>query len=196
MRQAGVMVDGVWLCLPQIKREHIGDAVHPGSDGTECVLLPRRNVISAHPCSRIDECVLGVRFQNAAQMHLAQYNDVVQTFPPDRSDQPFGKAILPGRGRCNRFVSNAHGAQSACDDGAIDPIAITDHVTRSPVPRKSLGDLACDPFRRRVGCDVDPDQLSTVNPKPYSSLKPMVGTANRSMAAMSGAWFRRKVRHP
>src|SRR5258708_4833714 len=44
------------LCLPQIKREHIGDAVHPGSDGTECVLLPRRNVISAHPCSRIDEC--------------------------------------------------------------------------------------------------------------------------------------------
>ena len=35
-------------------------------------------------------------FQNAAQMRLAQYNDVVQTFPPDRSDQPFGKAILPG----------------------------------------------------------------------------------------------------
>jgi uncharacterized membrane protein YfcA len=30
----------------------------------------------------------------------------------------------------------------------------------------------------------------------YSSLKPMVGTTNRSMAAMSGAWFRRKVRHP
>ena len=24
----------------------------------------------------------------------------------------------------------------------------------------------------------------------------MVGTTNRSMAAMSGAWFRRKVRHP
>jgi xanthine dehydrogenase YagR molybdenum-binding subunit len=32
-------------------------------------------------------------------------------------------------------------------------------------------------------------------PKPYSSLKPMVGTTNKSMAAMSGAWFRRKVRH-
>ena len=26
------------LRLPQIKREHIGDAVHPKSDGTECVL--------------------------------------------------------------------------------------------------------------------------------------------------------------
>src|SRR5712671_85311 len=32
--------------------------------------------------------------------------------------------------------------------------------------------------------------------KQYSSLKPIVGTTNRSMAAMSGAWFRRKVRHP
>src|SRR5258705_8929184 len=62
-------------------------------------------------------------------------------------------------------------AQSACDDGAIDPIAITDHVTRSPVPGKSLGDLACDPFRRRVGCDVDPDQLSTINPYNHEAIQ-------------------------
>jgi Bacterial regulatory helix-turn-helix protein, lysR family/Autoinducer synthase len=40
--------------------------------------------------------VAGVRFQNAAQMHLAHDNDVVQTLPADRSDQPFGKAVLPG----------------------------------------------------------------------------------------------------
>jgi hypothetical protein len=39
------------LCLPQIKPEHIGDAVHPGSDETERVPLPRRHVISARPCS-------------------------------------------------------------------------------------------------------------------------------------------------
>src|ERR1700726_1263396 len=44
------------LCLPQIKPEHIGDAVHPGSDGTEHVPLPRRHVISARPCSTISEC--------------------------------------------------------------------------------------------------------------------------------------------
>src|SRR5258707_12585416 len=104
-------------------------------------------------------------------MRLAQDDDVVQTLPPDRSDQPFGKAILPRRGRYNRFVPNAHGAQSACDDGAIDPIAITDHITRSPIPRKSLGDLACDPFRRRVGCDIDPDQLSTVNPYNHEAVQ-------------------------
>ena len=40
----------------KIKPEHIGDAVHPGSDGTECAPLPRRHVISARPCSTISEC--------------------------------------------------------------------------------------------------------------------------------------------
>ena len=40
--------------------------------------------------------VASVRFQNPAQMCLAQDNDVVHTFTPDRSDQPFDKAIVPG----------------------------------------------------------------------------------------------------
>ena len=36
-----------------------------------------------------------VVFQNPAQMFFVQDNDVVQTLAPDRSDQSFGKAILP-----------------------------------------------------------------------------------------------------
>src|SRR5437879_1572331 len=115
--------------------------------------------------------VASVRFQNSAQMCLTRDNDVVQTLAPDRSDQPFGKAILPGRGRCSRLVPNTHGSQSACDDGAIDPIAITDHVSRSTVPRKSLGDLACDPFRRRVGCDVDPGEISAIEPYNHEAIQ-------------------------
>src|ERR1700722_6488370 len=43
-------------------------------------------------------------------MRLAEDNDVVQTLTPDRSDQPFGKAILPRRGRCGGLVPDAHGA--------------------------------------------------------------------------------------
>jgi hypothetical protein len=50
--------------------------------------------------------------------------------------------------RCGRLVPDAHGAQSARDHAAIDPVAIADEVVRSP------------------------------------------------MAAMSGAWLCRKVRHP
>src|SRR5258708_10861152 len=92
-------------------------------------------------------------------MHLA-----VHTLTPDRSDQPFGKAILPRRGRCGRLVSDAHGAQSARDHAAIDPVAIADEVQRSLIPRKRLRDLTCNPFGRGICCDVDPDEVSAVEP--------------------------------
>src|SRR5437660_11094429 len=94
-------------------------------------------------------------------MHLAQDNDVVYTLTPDRSD-PFGKAVLPGRGWRGRLVPDAHGAQSACDDAAIDPIPIADEVTRSLIPRKCLRYLTCNPFGRGICCDVYPDQVSPV----------------------------------
>src|SRR5882757_3258268 len=142
--------------------------------------------------------IVRIVFQNPTQMFLVQDNDVVQTLASDRSDQPFGKAVLPRRGRCNWLVSDAHRTQSARDDGAVDSISISDHIARSAIPRKSLGDLTCNPLRRRVGCDADQTRSlrsSRMITKPYSSLKPMVGTTNKSMAAMSGAWFRRKVRH-
>src|SRR6202790_323915 len=108
--------------------------------------------------------IVGVGFQDPTQMHLAQDNDVVYTLTPDRSDQPFGKAILPRRGWCGRLVPDAHGAQSACDDAAIDPIPIADEVARSLIPRKCLGYLTCNPFCRRICCDVGPDEVSAVEP--------------------------------
>src|SRR6266849_2023670 len=108
--------------------------------------------------------IVRIVFQNPTQMFLAQDNDVVQTLAPDRSDQPFGKAVLPRRGRCNWLVSDAHGTQSARDDSAVDSISISDHIARSAIPRKSLGDLTCNPLRRRVGCDADPDENSAIKP--------------------------------
>src|SRR6202166_5239534 len=104
-------------------------------------------------------------------MGLAEDNDVVQALAPDRSDQPLCKAILPGRGWCNWLISDAHGAKSASDNGAVDPIAIPNHIARSPIPRKSLGDLACDPLRRRVVCDVDPDEISAINPHNHEAIQ-------------------------
>src|SRR5664280_1597751 len=97
--------------------------------------------------------VTSIGSQDSAQMRLTKNDDVIQALAADRPDQPFGKAVLPRRGWCGRAVPDAHGAQSACDDGSVDPIAIPDHVTRSPVPRKSLGYLTCNQLRCRVCCD-------------------------------------------
>src|ERR1019366_7555882 len=55
-----------------------------------------RRILVRRPMRSDGVVVIGIRFQNPAQMCLARDNDVVQTLAPDRSDQPFGKAILPG----------------------------------------------------------------------------------------------------
>src|SRR6202043_3335276 len=103
-----------------------------------------------------------VGIQDPTQMHLAQDNDVVHTFTPDRSDQPFGKAVLPRRGWCGGLVPDAHGAQSARDNAAIDPVAISDEVVRSLGPGKCLRYLTSNPFGCRICRDIDPDEVSAV----------------------------------
>jgi hypothetical protein len=139
-----------------------------------------------------------VRLQNLAQMHLAQDNDVVHTLAPDRSDQPFDNAVLPGRGWRGRLVPDAHGAQSARDNAAIDPIPIADEVVRSLVPRKCLRYLTCNPFCRWICCDVGPEEVSA-EPDDDEGIEQVETDSwnnEQVLAAMSGAWLRKKVRHP
>ena len=97
-------------------------------------------------------------------MRLAQDDEMVHALAPDGSDQPFGKAVLPRRGSCSRFVPDAHGAQSSCDDSAVDPIPIPDEILRGIIPRKRLGYLTRNPLCLGVCCDIDPDQRSAVEP--------------------------------
>ena len=72
-------------------------------------------------------------------MRFTQDDEVIDTLTPDRPDQPFGKAILPRRGRRSRLVPNAHGAQSAFDDSTIDPIPVANEMAWCLIPRESLG---------------------------------------------------------
>src|SRR3981189_1927408 len=136
--------------------------------------------------------IVGVGFQDPTQMHLAQDNDVVHTPTPYRSDQPFHKAILPGRGWCGRLVPDAHGAQSAGDDAAIDPIPIADEGARSLLPGKGLRYLTCNPFGRRICCDVDPDEVSAVEPDDDEGIE-QVETDRRNNEQVHGGNVRRVV---
>src|ERR1700688_15385 len=97
-------------------------------------------------------------------MRLTKNDDMIQALAADRSDQPFHKAILPRRGWCGRFVPDAHGAQSARDDAARESVGSADGVVRSLIPRKRLRYLTCSPCGRGICCDVDPDQVSAVEP--------------------------------
>ena len=125
-------------------------------------------------------------------MRLAQDNDVVQALTSDRSDQPFGKAILPGRGWYGRLVPDAHGAQPACDDGTIDAIPVADHVAWSFMPRECFCDLACNPLGCRVGCDVDAHEISAMNPHHHKALQQFEANG-RNRKQIHGGNLRRMV---
>src|SRR5687768_1119978 len=86
---------------------------------------------------------------------------MVHALAPDRSDQTFGKAILPGRGRSDRLVPDGHGTNSPHNYGAIDSIPIPDEVAWSLIPGNASV-LARDPFGCRVRRDVDPDKFSAI----------------------------------
>src|SRR5258705_730088 len=89
---------------------------------------------------------------------------MVDALASDRSDQPFGEAVLPRRARGDGLVTNAHGTEPAFDEHAVDPIPIAEQVARGLSPRECLCDLTCDPFRGRMWCDVDPDKVSALQP--------------------------------
>src|SRR5258708_4382237 len=121
-------------------------------------------------CSNV-VVITSIGSQDSAQMRLAQDDDVIQTLTPDRSDQPFGTAILPRSGCGTALVPDATGAQAAWDDNAIGWTPVSIHIARSDVARKSLGYVTCTPLRRRVGCDVNPSEISAIKPYTHEAVE-------------------------
>ena len=42
---------------------------------------------------------------DAAEVSLAEHDEMVETLPPDRADQPFDVSVLPRRSRCRRPIT-------------------------------------------------------------------------------------------
>ena len=98
--------------------------------------------------------IAGIILQNSTQLRLAEDYDMIGAFAPDRSDQPFSKAILPRCACCDGLVTNAHGAQLPRDDIAVDAVPIANQVARSIIPGERRRYLTRNPFCRRMCCDM------------------------------------------
>jgi hypothetical protein len=139
------------LGLPA-KLEHNGDAVRQGSRGNGCFQLVELGARKARPYLASDAFAIHynrrhTRLESDA-VRFAQYDEMVETFPSDRSDQSFRKTVLPRRAASDGFVTDAHSSHAACNHRAVDTIPITDQVAWSLVPRECLADLASNPLRR------------------------------------------------
>jgi hypothetical protein len=69
-----------------------------------------------------------------AQVSLAEHHDMIKTFAPDRTDQPFSMSILPWRSRRRWPIMCAHGANASGKDFTIGPIAIAHEILGCVLP--------------------------------------------------------------
>ena len=70
--------------------------------------------------------IIILRQRNVAQMAFAEDYDMINAFPPDRTDQPFCVAALPRKAERRRAVSNADRPNPVDKDPAISSIAVPD----------------------------------------------------------------------
>src|SRR3981189_3115333 len=100
---------------------------------------------------RASRVIIGrVRSQQMAKMPLAEHDNVVKTFPPDRTDRPFTISVLPRRSRRGWPVPNAHRQKAADEDVAVDCAAITDNAGHPQQPARRRGEIVQNPFSRWV----------------------------------------------
>ena len=94
--------------------------------------------------------ILKIAQQHAAQVSLAQDDDMIQAFTADRTDQSLGIWVLPGRSRGGDDLRDAHRANAIAKRRAIRFVPVPQQIARCSVPRKGLGDLARKPVLRRI----------------------------------------------
>ena len=104
-------------------------------------------------------------------MRFAQDHDMVQALSADRADQPFDVSVLPGRSRCRWSVPDAHGSETSRYGMAIRGVSVADEVSGRLLPWEGLGDLSGDPVGRRIGGDVDPDQVASLKPDDHQAIE-------------------------
>src|SRR6266550_5008004 len=100
-------------------------------------------------------------FEQMTKVPLAKHHDMVEAIPSEGSDQRFRTSILPWRLYCNRSIANTHRLQPADNGVAIDAITVANDVARRPLPSVGLGQLAGNPFCRRMCRNAHPQKLAT-----------------------------------
>src|SRR5260221_5600567 len=97
-----------------------------------------------------------------AKMPLAEPDNVVKTFPPDRTDRPFTISVLPRRSRRSWPIPNAHRPKAADEDVTVDGVAVVNDISRCYFPTISLGELARNPFSRCVRGHSQPQDFASI----------------------------------
>jgi hypothetical protein len=100
--------------------------------------------------------------QDAAQVAFAQDEDVIQTFAPDRANEPFREGVQPRALGPGQHVPDSHALHSAPKRVTVDAVPIAEEVRWRGVVRERLHNLLGGPVRGGMLGDVEVDETSSI----------------------------------
>jgi hypothetical protein len=110
-----------------------------------------------------DIVVVDVFAEDLSEMILAEDDQVVPAFAPDRSDDSLGVGVLPGGMRGRDDLLDAQSRHPVTEPIAVDGVTISEQTSGlGPFCREGFDDLLGGPFRRGVSGDVDVQDASPV----------------------------------
>src|SRR6202021_2404695 len=115
--------------------------------------------------------IFHVTEQQVTEVALAEYNNVVKAFPPDRTDQPFSISILPRGARRRRSIADAYRWESAEKNLTKSAVPVPNEIAGSLFPPACFRDLICDPFCGWMRCDAKPQNMSPAVPHDQQSIE-------------------------
>ncbi len=118
-----------------------------------------RTVLTQGQVSTRAEVVVEVGCENAPQVPLADDDQVVEAFPPDRADHPFDEGVLPGRPGSRHDLLDPHGLDPGENQGTLDAVPVADHIARCAIPWECFSDLSRYPCRGWVCRHAEVDDL-------------------------------------
>ena len=122
------------------------------------------------------------------QVRFVHRDDVVEKLAPTASDPTLGGSILPGRLNTRAFRLEVRRLQERDHIFIELRIVVEDHVTILTTLGKRFPQLLYDPIGTRLAGDIECRILRlecSITKKQYRSLKVRVGTAKKSMAAIT-----------
>jgi hypothetical protein len=155
-----------------------------------CILLERE--VSACPV-----IVREIAGQDAVQVAFAQDEDVIQTFAPDRANEPLREGVLPralGRGQ---HVPDSDALHAVPKRVTVDAVPIAEEVGWRGVVRERLHNLLGGPARGGTLGDVEVDDTSSIvgeHDEDEEDPQARGGTVKKSRETRSRTWLSRNVR--
>ena len=90
---------------------------------------------------------------------------MIRALAPDRADQAFNIAILPGRAVRRGPVPDPHCSHTSLECNTECSVVVANEIFRCSVPGKRFGDLARQPLGRRIAGHREPQQPPPLVPE-------------------------------